>query len=187
MSIYIIEHLEPKMWRWCLIEYKNISKIVGKENLWITNVRRGNKILINYAKVIKEPLKNLNLKNACILDPEADEILTPKKAKDFKYFIFGGILGDFPSQKRTKKELTSKLDYSSFSIGKKQMPTDNAVKTVKEICNGKSIEQLKFKDKIEIRTGKNQSVIFPFRYILINNKPLISKELISYLKRRRSI
>ena len=39
-QIYVIEHLEPRIYRWCVIEYKHISKIVGKENLWFTNGKR---------------------------------------------------------------------------------------------------------------------------------------------------
>ena len=35
---YIIEHLEPELYEWCLIEYKEISKIAGKENLWFSNI-----------------------------------------------------------------------------------------------------------------------------------------------------
>ena len=37
---FIIEHLEKKLFEWCLIEYEHISKIVGKNNLIITNVKK---------------------------------------------------------------------------------------------------------------------------------------------------
>ena len=37
--IYIIEHLEPKLWEWCILEYEHISQTVGKDNLWFTNIR----------------------------------------------------------------------------------------------------------------------------------------------------
>src|SRR3989344_4588506 len=39
-QIYIIEHLEQKLWPWCVIEYKHISKIAGKNNLWFTNIKK---------------------------------------------------------------------------------------------------------------------------------------------------
>lgn len=102
MPVYIIEHLEPRVFKWCLIEYKNISKIVGKDNLWFTNIKQNSKEakeLTEYGKVIKESAINLNLKNACVLDPEANKTLTKNEAKRFDYFIFGGILGDYPQEK----------------------------------------------------------------------------------------
>ena len=44
-QIYIIEHLEPKIGRWTLIEYAHISKIVGKRSLWFTNIKHRSKKL----------------------------------------------------------------------------------------------------------------------------------------------
>jgi len=44
-TVYIIEHLEPKLFPWCMIEYKHISKTVGKSNLWFTNIKQKGKVL----------------------------------------------------------------------------------------------------------------------------------------------
>ena len=57
MVMYIIEHLEPRLWKWCMIEYKNISKIVGRKNLWFTNIKQKSKEvkeLAKYGKISKE-------------------------------------------------------------------------------------------------------------------------------------
>jgi ribosome biogenesis SPOUT family RNA methylase Rps3 len=182
--MYIIEHLEQRMWHWCIIEYKHISKIVGRKNIWFTNIRRC-KELQKYGSIISRPARKIDLKNACVLDPDADKILTPLEAKGFDYFIFGGILGDFPAKKRTKSMLSSKLSAEKRNIGKRQMSTDNAVYVVKQIRSGIPLEHIKFKQGIEIHTGKNESVRMPYRYAVVDNKPLISPELISYLKRKR--
>lgn len=183
MAVFIVEHLEPRLWKWCLIEYKHISKIVGKNHSLFTNIK--SKELSKFGKTIKNSVSSLNLKNACILDPDAKKTLTPKDAKKFEYFIFGGILGSYPRRKRTKEELSKKLDFTSRNIGKKQFSTDNAVCVVKEIIKGNKLKDLRFKDKIEIKLGKYDSVVLPYRYLVINNKPLISEELIKYLKRKR--
>jgi ribosome biogenesis SPOUT family RNA methylase Rps3 len=186
MAVYIIEHLEEKVWKWCIIEYKHISSIVGKKNLWFTNVKKGSKELEKYGRVFKESVSELKLKNCCVLDPEAERVLNPKEARGFDYFIFGGILGDNPPKKRTKKELTSKIkDAVSFNIGKEQMSTDNAVKVVKEIYNGTPFDKMKFKDGIEIETAEGESVIFPFRYLVVDEKPFLSSELVEYLKKKK--
>lgn len=184
---FIIEHLEPELWKWCIIEYKNISKTVGKNNLIFTNIKKDSKKLKKYGKVVSRSISELNLNDICVLDPESKKTLTPKEAQKYNYFIFGGILGDNPPRKRTEKELTQFIkNAKSYNIGKKQMSTDNAVAVVKEIVNGKKLKELKFKDKLEIRINKVESVILPYRYLIINNKPFISKELIDFIKKKKS-
>ncbi len=186
-KIFIIEHLEPKLWNWCIIEYKNVSKTVGKTNLIFTNIKKDSNKLKKYGKVISKSVSKLSLKNICILDPESNKTLTPKKAKKYDYFVFGGILGDYPPRKRTKGELTKLIKKAeSYNIGKKQMSTDNAVAVVKEILEGKTLNQLKFKDILEIKINKIETVELPYRYLIKNNKPFISKELIKFIKNKRS-
>jgi len=185
---FIIEHLEPKLWPWCLIEYEHISETVGKENLWFTNIKNKSdeKKLRKLGKVSRESIKEMNLQNICVLDPEAKETLSPKSAADFDYFIFGGILGDYPPKKRTKDELTRFIkNAKAFDIGKEQMSTDNAVFVVKQIIDGKKFEDLRFKDGIDIEINDVESVELPFRYTLINGKPFMSPKIVEYLKKKK--
>lgn len=185
-AIFIIEHLEPEIGEWTLIEYTHISKIVGKDNLWFTNISKieEQKKLTSLGKVFQESVKELKLEKVCILDPEAPQILTPKNAAPFKYFIFGGILGDHPPRKRTQEELTRFFPkLPAFNIDKMQMSTDNAVYTVKTIIEGTPFEKIPFKDEIEIRINDIESTILPYRYALVKGKPLMSPSLIKYLKK----
>jgi ribosome biogenesis SPOUT family RNA methylase Rps3 len=189
MAVYVIEHLEPKIYPWCLIEYKNISGIVGKASLWFTNIKEKSKNsqeLSNYGKIISSSVCELNLKNICVLDPAAKKTLNPWEAKAFDYFIFGGILGDYPPKKRTSPELTKKVQNAEArNIGRKQFSTDNAVWVTKQIAEGKNLEDLKFKNKIEIKINEIESVILPYIYPVVNGKPQISDELISFIKRKK--
>ena len=180
---FIIEHLEPKLWPWCLIEYKNISKIVGKNNLFFTNIKRHDvRKLKKYGKVITKSVKNISLANCCVLDPEAKKELSPRETKKFNYFIFGGILGDNPPRKRTKSELTKFIkNPEARNIGKKQLSTDSAVYVAEQIISGKKLSEIPFQDSVEIEINEIESVILPYRYPLINGKPNISKELVRYL------
>ena len=184
-QIFIIEHLEPKMWEWCVIEYKNISKIVGEENLWFTNVPRRDFLKIRkFGKVFEESVRDMKIENACLLDMENDKELLPKEAREFSYFIFGGILGDNPPRKRTFEELTRFMkDVCVRNIGKSQFSTDSAVFVVREICSGKKLKEIKFVDEIEVNINKIESTSLPYKYPLKNGKPIISKELIRYLKK----
>jgi len=162
--------------------------MVGKDNLWITNVKLGGKRFAKLGKVFKKSVKDLNLdwKEVCVLDPDADKTLNGKEAKKFKYFVFGGILGDYPPRKRTEKELTRFLPKAKKrNIGKEQMATDNAVYVVLQIAKGKEFEKMEFKDGTEIEMREGESVILPFRYVLVDGKPMISKEIVSYLKRKK--
>src|SRR3989338_5749437 len=122
MPTYIIEHLEPRLWKWCRIEYKHISQLVGKQNLWFTNITKGSPELQKYGKVITKSVVQLLLSKVCVLDPDAEKTLTPQDARRFDYLIFGGILGNDPPQKRTAPELTAKFTYpiETRNIGKKQ-------------------------------------------------------------------
>ena len=182
---FIIEHLEPKLWLWCLIEYKQISKIVGKNHLIFTNIKKSDvKKLGKYGKIIAKSVKELSLPNSCVLDPEAKKLLSTKEAKKFEYFIFGGILGDNPPKKRTKSELTKFIkNPEARNIGKEQFSTNSAVYVVKQIIEGKELSKIPFQDSVEIKLNKTESVILPYKYPLINGKPNIPKELIKYLNK----
>jgi ribosome biogenesis SPOUT family RNA methylase Rps3 len=184
----IIEHLDGKIGRWSFIEYKGISKIVGKKNLWFTNIKRKNKKLRLLGKNFKERVfeLGLNLGAVCVLDPGAKKTLTTKDSSRFRYFVFGGILGDYPPKKRTKKELTNFFGgVETRNIGKRQFSTDNAVFVVNEILKGKKLSNLEFQDKLEIKTGKFLSVELPYYYPIVKGKPRISEELVSYLKKKK--
>lgn len=188
-KIFIIEHLEQELYPWCIIEYKHISRIVGKRNTWFTNVKeKDRKKLTRYGKVFRESVKNLSLSKACVLDPESQDVLTTNNSSNYAFFIFGGILGDYPPKKRTETELTRFLrGIKSFNIGKEQMSTDNAVYAVKQIIDGKSFNSLKFQDGAEIKINRIQSTQLPYRYNLVNRRPLISRELIKFIRNKDKI
>ena len=169
-----------------LLEYIHCSKIVGKSNIIFTNI--GEKYrdkLRKYGKVYKESVENLHFKSICVLDPSAKKQLSKTDGKRFKYFVIGGILGDFPRRRRTAKIL--KKIKERRNLGKRQFSTDNAIYVAKEILKGRSLEDFKFKNGIEIPIGKNLSVILPFRFVIKDGKPLLPEGLIDYLKKRRTI
>ncbi len=188
---FIIEHLESKLYKWCFLEYKHVAEIVGNKNLIFTNIKnaKDRKKLNPFGKTNEKSVAELNFKNCCVLDPNAEKTLIPKEAKKFSCFIFGGILGDYPAKKRTKKLLTSKIKNVQIkNLGKKQMATDNAVLVVKKIIRGKPLAEIKFCDKLKIKINKVESIILPYRYVCEkNNKPVISKELIEHIKKSKGI
>ncbi|HLC55378.1 MAG TPA: SAM-dependent methyltransferase [Candidatus Nanoarchaeia archaeon] len=179
---YVIEHMEPELFEWCLIEYKNISRIVGREHLIFTSVKNDARKLKQFGAVCNEPVAQLHLQNACILDPAASKTLSSHD--QFEFLIFGGILGDFPPKARTK-ELSSKLNYPARNLGKKQFSTDTAVYVAREIMHGKMLKDFAFQDGIKIKLNNVETVELPFTYVLIDGNPLIPPGLVRHLRQRR--
>lgn len=188
---FIIEHLEPELFKWCLIEYEHISKIIGKSNLIFANIKNNNNIknLNKYGAVFKENIAELNLKNICVLSQYSKKTLTTNDKNKFQYFVFGGVLGDTPSQKRTNiiinKLKKHKIKFETRNLGNKQMPTDVAVYIAKNILDGKKLNNFKFVDELEIELNENESITLPFRYVVDNNKLVINEKLVEYLRRRK--
>ncbi|MBI4919503.1 hypothetical protein HY837_06225 [archaeon] len=175
----VIEHMEPKLWEWCLIEYEHISKIIGKNNVWFTNC--SNKEVLKFGLVKKESVAKLNLPKSCLLDPKAEKELSPEDAEKFDYFIFGGILGNAPAEGRTQI-LSKELSCEKRSLGSKQMSTDTAVLVTKLVLDGKKLEEISFIDSPELKSGKNESIIMPYRYVSEKGKPVIYKKLMPLIK-----
>ena len=182
MAKFIIEHLEEEVYDWCFLEYKSMSKSVGKENLIIANIKNAEdrKKLEPYAEVKEESVLDLKFNNICLLDMDAEKELSPED--NFENLIFGGILGDNPPQKRTVKFLSS-LKAEKRHLGKMQMATDNAVLTAKIITDGKKFSEIKFIDNPSITMEEGMDLELPYRFVEVNGKPFISEELLFHIKK----
>jgi len=184
--LYIVEHLEDELYPWCIIEYRHITKIVGKKNVLFTHLRfkKDCDKIRGFAKAIPESFTTLGLKNVCVLDPAAKEQLSPKDREAFSVVVLGGILGNNPPQERTKMLIPESLWLKRRNLGKGQMATDNAVYVVKQILEvGKELSQIPFQDCAETVLDDGESIVLPYRYALVKGKPLMSGELIGYLKK----
>ena len=185
---YIIEHLEKRLYTWCFLEYQHISKIVGRKNLFFANIRTTAqaKKLGKLGNAIKKSVLRLGLARAIILDPQASITLTQQDCKKAKYFIFGGILGNDPPEKRTTKHFKAMLHqgYTARNLGKKQTSTDTAVLVAHMIAHGKKLSEIPFKDGIEIDIKEGEQVILPYRYVLKNKKPILAPGMLDFLKRK---
>ena len=187
---FVIEHLEPELYDWCVIEYEHISKIVGKDNLIFTNV--GNKKYDNklkkYGTIYKKRISELDFKKICVLSQYSKKTLETSDKDKFEYLIFGGILGDNPAKKRTinftKKIEKKGLNFETRNLGKRQMPTDTAVYVAKKILDGKKLDELKFIDELEIEINENESVTLNFRFVVDENRLVINEKLVDYLREK---
>jgi ribosome biogenesis SPOUT family RNA methylase Rps3 len=122
----------------------------------------------------------MGLQNVCLLDMDAEKELSPDD--NFEYLVFGGILGDNPPKKRTIKFLAS-LEAEKRHLGKMQMSTDNAVLTASMIVGGKKLSEIKFIDNPSFPVEEGLEVNLPYRFVEVNGKPFISKELLEHIKK----
>lgn len=194
---YVIEHMEQGFTQWVVLEYAQIIKDVGKENLFLVSLPEGTtesdipKELIDLGLqwttedivpylTSKDDVDNKD--QLCLLDPRAEIDLQPSDIENFKYFIFGGILGDHPPRDRTS-ELKNKLNCPTRRLGNLQMTTDTAVRTTQIILEKQTkFENIKFIDYPEIRFSKHEATEMPFRYVLDDDgKPILPKGMVQLI------
>jgi ribosome biogenesis SPOUT family RNA methylase Rps3 len=185
MPVFIIEHMEPKVWKWCLLEYSHMSSVVGKENLWFTNVKSGAEQLRKLGRVFSESVTLMELESPVILDAEANAQLKPADAKKFTHIIFGGILGDYPPRGRTKDIIIKMQGVATRNMGKEQMSTDTAVLVAHTILSGKHLEDIKFTHHVDVDIRKGESVTLPYKYVLKDGKPVLAPGLVEMLRRQK--
>ncbi|MBI4148020.1 hypothetical protein HY490_01900 [Candidatus Woesearchaeota archaeon] len=124
----------------------------------------------------------MNLKHACLLDLSAPKLLEPSDAKNFDYFIFGGILGDHPAAGRTKALLADKVLWAEHrNLGPDQFSTDTAVLVTKKILDGTPLKNIPFTNDLEVHTKVGESVVLPYKYVLVAGKPVVAPGLVEML------
>ncbi|WPK26932.1 hypothetical protein PUMCH_004301 [Australozyma saopauloensis] len=191
---YVIEHMEEGFSEWVILEYSQIIRDVGRENLILTSLPQS-----TTENDIPQQLRDLGLvwttdecvtidgglkKDAvCLLDPAAEEELSPQDAEKFDYFVFGGILGSHPRVDRTGI-LRKKYGFAGRRLGALQMTTDTAIRTTKIIIEQQTeFRDIAFIDYPEIKFNKYESTEMPFRYVLdAEGNPVLPKGMLDLIK-----
>ena len=186
---FLIECLSP-LSLWSFLEYKHLSSFVGNKNVLFTHVTGEDmKKLSLLGRVEKKSVKDLGLRRVCLLDFHAP-LLKSSDAKNFDFFVFGGILGDYPRKKRTKRLLRGQFHCAVRSLGEVQMSTDTAVIVAMLILKGKRFEDLSFIDKPCFILQKGifeESLVLPYRYLSKNGKAVLAPGLLNYLKKKEDL
>ena len=183
LPLIVIENLEP-ITEWVLLEYRHASKI-AMGNIIFTNV--DDKRLEKLGKVYRESFTEVvEPDKTIILDPSADKPLRTEDFEKYRYFVIGGICGDYPQKNRTRELISSRLPAAERrNLGKKQLTTDSAVLMIMLVYAGERIEDIEVTDSVEIRYSENESTVLPFGYIVMENRVIITPGLIELLVRRR--
>ena len=184
--ILVIEHCEPNLSDWLILEYQHSVKIWGKNTVFtsVTDKKTIN-ILKTIAKTEKKNVKELlNNKKCIILDPQSKKTLKTNDFTNLYAIIIGGILGYEKPKGRTKKLISDKYKFQTRNIGKIQLTIDGAVFVAKEIAFGKKLTDIEIAYELEIIHDSIHSTVLPFGYPIMDNKPIITPGLIEYIKKR---
>ena len=183
--LLIIEHCEPKLSEWLLLEYKHAAKI-WSGNLVFTRVvdKKTSTTLRKLGLVRNETAKTAFSEKKCIvLDPQAKKPLTPKECSNMDAIIIGGLLGYEKPQGRTKTLITDTSGFQTRHLGKLQLSIDGAVFVTKAICLGLNLSDIEIAQEVEIIHDKVHSTILPFGYPVIDDIPMITPGLVQYLRK----
>jgi ribosome biogenesis SPOUT family RNA methylase Rps3 len=184
-SLLIIEHCEPILSEWLLLEYKH-SAHLWDGNLLFTRVQDNatRKILQKLGTVKKEKARDLYTGKRCIiLDPQAKKPLTTRDCASAEALIVGGLLGYEKPQGRTKTLISAFSGFQTRHLGPLQLSIDGAVCVIKAISLGLALKDIEIAKEIEIIHDSIHSTILPFGYPIIENKPIITPGLVEYLNK----
>jgi len=184
-ALLVIEHCEPELSEWLILEYKHAAKIWPGETLFTkVNDKKNITELKKLGRVEKHKAKEvLHDKKCIVLDPQAEKPLTKKDFSKIDAIIVGGILGYEKPKGRTKKMISEKSGFETRHLGKTQLTIDGAVFVAKAISLGLKLSDIEIANEIEIVHDNVHSTILPFGYPIINNKPVITPGLIEYIAR----
>lgn len=146
----------------------------------------------NYGRVFEKSIVELikegvvEAETTIVLDPRASQTLTYDDLSSSKYVVIGGILGDNPPRGRTQLLITNRMPpgVRSFNIGDGQYSIDGAVYFISYMWHHRGLNGFTYVDGVSISTDYGE-IFLPFRYPVVNGKPLLADGLEYYLKFRR--
>lgn len=153
---FIVEHLDPELEAWQLLEYNTISKECTspspagtpwqqqKSRFLLSGLPNAN-TNPGLSSVEQTPTSVADLMTSsgipkgrvCLLDPKGEKDICPEDGDDFDVFVFGGILGDDPPRDRTAELRV--LGFAGRRLGKEQLTTDTAARVVRWAVQGKGM------------------------------------------------
>ncbi len=189
---FVIEHLEPRVSTWVLLEYLHAASIVGPDSLVITNVPPGDRERLRDAGlrlVYGESVARLyDPERLLVLDPRAEHPLRPADMLGVDAIVVGGIMGDHPPKGRTWELLTRRLRGARVRhLGPGQLSVDGAIYVAHTVAAGLELGLIPLVEGVSLSwrapLGVEQVVDLPFTYPLVGGKPLLPPGLEEYLRR----
>lgn len=181
--LLVIEHCEPYLSEWLLLEYTHAVKIWEDDIVFtrVTEQLTAQK-LKKLGRINKKKAQDVFSQKKCIiLDPQANKPLTTSDCGKFDVIVVGGLLGYEKPKGRTKKMISDSSRFDARHLGQLQLSIDGAVFVTKAIFLGLNLDDIEIAQEIEIVHDAVHSTILPFGYPIINNTPMITPGLVEYL------
>ncbi|MGC8581614.1 MAG: hypothetical protein ACP5RS_05285 [Thermoplasmata archaeon] len=185
MPLMVIENNEEVLSEWLLLEYKHSLDIWA--NILFSNIpplwKQNSVFRSSTTKHIYDKFPD---KTFIVLDPSAEEELSPLDFYDIDGIIVGGILGNEKFTGKTKKYISDNVkNKKTRNLGKIQLPIDIAVFVAKMIYLGIPLKSIELTKEVELEWDEGDSTILPYGYPIIDGKIIITPGLIEYLKKNR--
>ncbi|MGB9786170.1 MAG: hypothetical protein ACP5II_05305 [Infirmifilum sp.] len=188
--IFTVEVVEPFISKWMFIELSHASKIVGRESLWVFNVKKEceREKLFSIASRVEsqsflDKLEELKRDfNIIILDPSGTEELRPTDFSSNTIIVVGGIMGDHPPRGRTRKEISERAGGGVLfrNIGSGQFTIDGAIYMARMVSLGRPLNSIPVQVGLTLKK-RHFEVYLPYAYPVENGKVVISQEEIHYI------
>ncbi|KAK6508382.1 hypothetical protein TWF506_010475 [Arthrobotrys conoides] len=206
---YVVEHLDVELEAWSKLEYLTIATETRpasstaatdssnnpdniKPTFHLTSLPR--ELFENLPEELKghenldatmeevNKLDGLKAEEVCLLDPRAEKDMCPEDGEVFKWFVFGGILGDDPPRDRTAE--LRKYGFTGRRLGPVQMTTDTAVRVTRLVVEEKiPLDKVPFVDFPELKISKNETTEMPFRYVKREDgTPIMPEGMVDLIK-----
>ncbi|KAF2720775.1 DUF431-domain-containing protein [Polychaeton citri CBS 116435] len=170
---YVVEHLDPELEEWQVLEYTTIAKECAKANASFKLTGVPQSLLDTLPKQLAALASSSTIEQIygvegkgriCLLDPKGASDLAPADGNDFDIFLFGGILGDDPPRDRTS-ELRAK-GFQGRRLGKEQMTTDTAARVTRIVVQEDiPLDQIPYVNQPDIEVTAGETVSMPFKYV----------------------
>jgi len=195
--VYVVEHLEEGLETWCCLEYAHMCEVIDNRRLIFANFPEegfGKVSTDHHPTIFRESVDQLrdtqiDWEKTCLLDMDSN---IPLSTDDkFQFLVFGGILGNVPSDDRTA-EIRHFEFFHRRNLGPIQMTTNTALLVCRIVLeDGVGLDSIPYVDEPEIITGTNETTILPFRYVASSyytklsedrGVPVLPRGMIEYLK-----
>ncbi|KAJ6112623.1 hypothetical protein N7512_007947 [Penicillium capsulatum] len=190
---FVVEHLDPELGPWSALEYACIARESHDRGarFLLSSVPAALQMPADLAATRGLEVEQRSVEEifadrkdrVCLLDPAAQEELSPTDGDTFDVFLFGGILGDDPPRDRTSE--LRKKGYVGRRLGPKQMTTDTAVRVTRMVVHDKTpLEQIPYVDYPEILINEHERTEMPFRYVTDADKqPIMPAGMVDLIKK----
>ncbi len=191
----IVEHLEPKLTEWLLLEYRHASKW-WYPDLIFTNVKSGEDAekLGQLGEVMRERFYEVveESDKIVVLDPFGEKVLEPEDLKDASFVVIGGICGDVEFDGRTRKMVTAQAlsclrNVVVRNLGRVHFPIDQAAIIAKLVAEGRKLDEIEVREGMDIvleeSRGFKRVVHLPYGYVVINDRVQLADGFTEFLKK----